>query len=104
MAVIAAAAQFHISGINGGKTARIYRNGELLHELTLSSDTDIMLESNTIQINGGKIGVVEADCPDKLCVKAGFINGAIPIVCLPNRVEVRIVSDKSLYDYDGITG
>ena len=46
-------------------------------------------EHNTVEIKNGKVGMNEADCPDKRCVKQGF-GDALPIVCLPNRVVVEI--------------
>ncbi len=46
---------------------------------------------NTIQISDAKVKVIDADCPDKLCVKQGKIsfNGET-IVCLPNKLVVEI--------------
>ncbi|MCB5224890.1 MAG: NusG domain II-containing protein [Candidatus Cloacimonadaceae bacterium] len=46
-------------------------------------------EHNTVEIKDGKVGMTEADCPDKRCVKQGF-GDKLPIVCLPNRVVVEI--------------
>ncbi|MDF2986793.1 MAG: hypothetical protein K0R50_2303 [Eubacterium sp.] len=49
-----------------------------------------------------KICFMSADCPDRLCVKAGWISKPGQIaVCLPNRTLIKIVSnnDKTL---DGI--
>ena len=82
--------------------ARIYQNGEFTHEIALSHDSHLTLGGNTVQVRDGKIAIVEANCPDKTCVKTGFISGIIPIICLPNRVEVQIVNCEN--DYDGITG
>jgi hypothetical protein len=85
--------------------AFVYQNGELLHEITLSlsNDGEIVLDGNRIRIINGEIGVIEASCPDKLCVKTGFVSAkrAVPVICLPNRVEIRIKSRAS--DIDGIT-
>ncbi len=50
-----------------------------------------------------KICFMSADCPDRLCVKAGWINKPGQIaVCLPNRTLIKIVrnNDRTL---DGIT-
>lgn len=51
---------------------------------------------NKIEIGDGRVRVIEADCPDKLDVKQGWIStqGEI-IVCLPNRMVVEIKSEKS---------
>ena len=46
---------------------------------------------NTIRVGHGAIAVVEADCPDKLCVHQGEItDGVLPIVCLPHRLVIQI--------------
>jgi len=59
---------------------------------------------NTLQVRNGEIGMVWASCPDRLCVKTGFVsaNRVFPIICLPNRVEIRIINHKS--EIDGVTG
>ncbi|BBB89759.1 MAG TPA: NusG domain II-containing protein [Methylomusa anaerophila] len=49
-----------------------------------------------IEVDGRKIHVREADCPDQICVKTGWIS--VPpqqIVCLPYRVVIKIVSAKA---------
>ncbi len=62
-------------------------------------DVKTMFGYNKIEIGDGKVRVIEADCPDKLDVKQGWIStqGEI-IVCLPNRMVVEIKSDKSSVD------
>ena len=57
---------------------------------------------NLIEIGDGRVRVIEADCPDKLDVKQGYISktGEV-IVCLPNRlvIEIKGVSDERDIDY-----
>ena len=54
---------------------------------------------NKIIISNGEIFVSEADCPDKVCVKTGAISdGGVPIICLPHRLEIRIISDHDALD------
>ncbi|MDR0223393.1 MAG: NusG domain II-containing protein [Oscillospiraceae bacterium] len=85
--------------------ARIYKNGEPVYTVYLSRITapyEINVEdANVIEVRKGEIGVTRADCPDKLCVKTGFVSGAVPVVCLPNRLEIRIEDDAR--DLDGVT-
>ena len=46
---------------------------------------------NTIAVDKGSIGIIEADCPDQLCVHQGKISdGLKPIVCLPHKLVIRI--------------
>ena len=79
--------------------ADIYQDGQLLESIPLgqvqqSYTIEIKGDSgytNLIEIQPGKIGSVWADCPDRLCVRQGFAETpAIPIVCLPNRLIIRL--------------
>lgn len=84
--------------------AEIYLNGELFKTLPLSADTELTVDCgngyNVITIRGGKISVSEADCPDKVCVNMGEISGGTPIVCLPHRLEIRVVNGNNDTDAD----
>lgn len=54
---------------------------------TISTD----LGTNIVVIENGKVGISDADCPDKLCVKDGFIsNPGEMLVCLPHKVVVEV--------------
>ncbi len=47
-----------------------------------------------IRVEPGRIAVTAADCPDKVCVDAGWrSDSASPIVCLPHRLVIRIEKD-----------
>ena len=42
-------------------------------------------------VEGGRVRVSQADCPDQVCVNQGWISdGTVPIVCLPNQLIVQI--------------
>lgn len=46
---------------------------------------------NLIEIGDGKVRIIEADCPDKLDVKQGWISKlGETIVCLPNKLVIEI--------------
>ena len=86
----------------------IRKDGELLervplnlvqHERLLDLDGSLRIQIRNGEV--GEVGVVYSDCHGQDCVKAGFVSGALPLVCLPNRVEVRIVNHNS--DLHGIT-
>lgn len=57
---------------------------------------------NLIEIGDEKVRVIEADCPDKLDVKQGYISkvGEV-IVCLPNKlvIEIKGIDDERDVDY-----
>jgi hypothetical protein len=63
----------------------------------------------TLEISeSGRVRVTESTCPDKICVRTGWISRpGQSIVCLPNRVVVRIegseVRDDPGPDLDAIT-
>ncbi|MBQ8170383.1 MAG: NusG domain II-containing protein [Oscillospiraceae bacterium] len=72
-------------------------NGELYRTEPLSVDCEFTvateLGSNTVCIQNGAVAVTYADCPDKVCIHSGSISGgSVPIICLPHRLEIRIVS------------
>ncbi len=74
-----------------GKQAEVYVDGTLYKTLPLNKDTVLELEHLKIVVSGGAVRVEEADCPDKICEKRGAISKAgQTIVCLPNRVVVKI--------------
>jgi len=55
-----------------------------------------------VEIDGRRVRVVDADCPDKLCIKTGWISRPPEqIVCLPNRVVVKITGGQAA-DVDAI--
>lgn len=66
----------------------------------LNKDAEITIKNgenyNILVIKDSKAEIIEASCPDKLCVKQNEIayNGET-LTCLPHRVTVKVVSDKS---------
>lgn len=70
-------------------------NGEVVDTYDLSEDREIVLNNGTniMKIEDHKADMVDAECPDKLCVsqKAVSKNGE-SIICLPNKVVLQIVS------------
>ena len=74
---------------------QIYQNNQLLMEYSFDTDEIISVDGeyhNKIQISGGRVSFVESDCPGADCVHSGWIDQpGRSIVCLPNKVEVRIV-------------
>ena len=48
---------------------------------------------NTVQRVGKRVRVLQADCPDQICVKQGWIGKAgEQLLCVPNRLLVEIRS------------
>lgn len=84
-------------------TAEIYQNGVLLHSIDLGHVTsayELVIEgesgSNTVLVEPGAISMLDATCPDHICVKTGKINSPLmPITCLPNKVVIQITGSVS---------
>jgi hypothetical protein len=56
---------------------------------------------NTIQIKDDSIGIIDSDCPDKICVKSGFISKPGDLsVCLPHKLMIEIKSNNNKKDTD----
>ena len=88
---------------NAPAMAQIYQDGQLLQTLSLASDTTLEISgkyTNTVTVQDGAIAITASDCPGEDCVHSGAIRSAgRSIVCLPNAVEVRVVSQTSDVDF-----
>lgn len=76
-------------------TVIIKSDGKIMYTLDLSREPDRTFEiktdrgENTVEIKDGKIRVLSADCPDKTCVRMGWLeSSAMPIVCLPHKLVI----------------
>ncbi len=111
LALCAAVILIRGGGKDEAKTAEILLGGEVERTIDLSAAAepyDLRIESengyNIVHVEGGAVSVTEADCPDKVCVKQGRITGsAYPIVCLPHKLTIRIVSGDG-GEIDAVTG
>ena len=90
--ILASAAGLFYFIKNSGTTAVIYQGNEEIYRINLSEIKEpkrlvITCDdgSNVVLLENGRISIVQADCPDKLCVEQGAITtGGVPIVCLPH--------------------
>ena len=78
-----------------GGTVTVQVDGEVVMELPLNEDRSLVLgegaHTNTLVIEGGKARVVEASCPDKICVGQGAVQYAgESIVCLPHKLVITV--------------
>lgn len=95
--LIAAGAFFFASRYyprNENRTAVISVGGIEVARLSLSEDTMYRPDNTDIEITikDGKAAVTYSDCPDKVCVRTGYISSGA-IVCLPQRVTVKIENE-----------
>lgn len=104
-----AAIFFSVSKINKTseykqKYVEIFSNGKLFKKVSLqnpNASENVIVETdlgkNIIQIEKGKVRIIEADCPDRICIKNGWISepGQM-IVCLPHKLVIEIKGDKEI--------
>ena len=61
-------------------------------------------DSNTFEIKNGEVRMIDADCPDKICVHSRAISKAgESIVCLPNNVILKITNGSEDPNIDAIS-
>lgn len=96
--------QFFFS--TSGTYALIYQDNVLLHkidltettepvEFTIEYNSDNVTGYNTICVKDGCIGIVDADCPDKVCQHMGMTSSThFPITCLPHKLVIQIVEEE----------
>lgn len=93
---------------NVDRVARITVDGKLFKTVQLTGKeqtVDIKTEYgyNILKVHDYGIEMIDADCPDKLCLTFGFIdrNGGT-IVCLPHKLMVEVVSSGEGDDVDAL--
>ena len=83
--------------------AEIYLDGTLVRRVSLDTSAEFSVTGdymNTVTVRDGKIAVTESNCPGGDCVHSGWIGtSGRSIVCLPNRMEIRIVSAPGDVDF-----
>ena len=91
------------------KIAYIYSENKLVGEYVLTDDVndEVKIESETgfniLHIEDGQIWIHDASCPDRVCISQGKISydGEI-IVCLPNKMLIKIVDNNEDSEIDFI--
>lgn len=52
------------------------------------------LGKTIIQVQDGEARIIDSPCPDKLCVRMGWVRAkGQSAICVPNRILLRVVSD-----------
>jgi len=87
------------------KEVIIRSDGEVVKKMILNNttETEFSIKSKEgflfVQVKDEKVRVIKSTCPDKLCVKQGWIDKpGESIVCLPNRISITIVGEKNGID------
>ena len=93
---------------NGGKHAVVEVDGR--HVLELPLDTDVMetvkgpLGETVIAIENGTARIADSPCPHRYCIRMGHISrrGEV-VICVPNRVLLKISGGNENESLDGVT-
>lgn len=100
MAAALAGAGYHFSHRAPALQAEITVDGKVVEMLDLSKNQEIIIHgvqdgTNTLIVQDGEIWCSDASCPDKVCIHQGkqSMDGGT-IVCLPNRMIVRVIGEK----------
>lgn len=92
-----------------GSQVVITWNGEVDGTYPLEEDRTFIFEGenggyNVVTIEDGFVFMAEANCPDQVCVKHKPLNQtADPIVCLPNKLEVKVIASEPENQLDGVS-
>ena len=93
-------------GETAGAAAKIYQDGRLIRQVSLSGEETFELTGpyrNVVTVREGKIAITESNCPGEDCVHSGWISRpGRSVVCLPNRVEIRVEGSANVDDSDDV--
>lgn len=79
-----------------GDKVMVYLSGQLYGEYDLNKNQTVTIESslgyNILVIKDGVAAVIEADCPEQICVQSMAISKECPgiIVCLPHELVISL--------------
>ena len=82
-----------------GKYVKVYVNNKLTKTFDLNKDREYFIETkvgyNLLIIKNNKVRILDADCPNKICVDKGYISkNDESIICLPHYVVVTVESNE----------
>lgn len=75
----------------------IYVDNKLYKTYSIDDEDEFRINTkdgyNIVKIHDSGVEITEASCPDKVCIKSGFISKpSESIVCLPNKVNIKIIT------------
>ena len=91
-----------LSASFSNKIANVYYENEIILKIDLSSDEQEYVVKGyngdvKIRAGNGKVKVIEETSDKHLCSKQGYIEESYEmIVCLPNKIVIKITSDDEL--------
>lgn len=87
-----------------GSYAVVTQDGKEYGRYSLEEKQEILInDTNLLKIENGVADMIEANCPDKLCVHQKAIQKkGETIVCLPNKVVVEIGGEAVYNEIDAV--
>lgn len=95
----AGAAFYHLRPAGENLRAEISYNSDVIAVVPIDGDVRELPvpghENVVLSVGGGEAAFIISDCPDKICVHTGRLKkSGQSAACLPNKIIVRIISDK----------
>ena len=97
---VCTAAAYAVGDSTESGMVQVFQEGKLIREMALETDAKMIVEGdyrNVVTVADGKVFFSNSDCPGRDCVHSGRIS--LPgrsLVCLPNRVEIRVVGSSDV--------
>ena len=95
---------------SNGNRVLVSQDGEVIASYDLDYDHEELLtfESgcNYLKITAGKASIIQADCPDQICVhQPSICHVGETIICLPHKLVVEVTGNKEQKEegYDAIS-
>lgn len=90
-----------------GSMAEVYYEDRLVLTIDMNIDKEYTVDGAlgkvTIEVFNKKIRVKEETSSKHLCSKEGFTSDSSrPIICLPNKIVIKIINKKDNSDVDGV--
>ena len=90
-------------GSDEAAMAQIYQDGRLVMTVSLEQDQQFSIDgdyTNIVTVKDGQVTITQSNCPGQDCVHSGAIHSpGRSLVCLPNALEIRVVSGSSDVDF-----
>lgn len=100
-------AAFQVYGFTDGRIYLLIElNGKVYQKVSLGRDgpnlkipVPVSTGENVVEVDGDRVRMLYAECPDGDCLRQGWISrpGQM-VVCLPNKMVVKIQSDRYIND------
>lgn len=100
---------FYKINLKDGNTLIVIYDNKTIYSHPLNEDIEKIittpLGSNKLSVKDGKAKIIEANCPDKLCVNQKSISKVGEnIICLPHKLIVKIINkNTNSSDLDSIS-